>query len=72
MTDEDFFKFANALELFGPRIPAMCTGPDGRVMLSWDNEEHHLELELFADQPAEIFYRNRKTEEMWGIDLADV
>lgn len=72
MSHDDFVKFYTALERFGPRIPAMCTGPDGQVMLSWDDEEHHLELELFTDKPAEIFYRNRKTNEIWGIDLANV
>lgn len=67
MNTEEFKLFYTALERFGPRIPAMCTGPNGQVMLSWDDNEHHLEVELLLNKPAEIFYRNRKTNETWGL-----
>jgi hypothetical protein len=47
-------------------IPAACTGPDGQMFYSWDKAKHHLELEIFPDMPAEFFYRNRQSNELWG------
>lgn len=48
--------------------PAACTGPDGRVLYAWDEEKHHLELDIYPDGPAEFFYRNRETRELWEED----
>jgi hypothetical protein len=49
-------------------VPAACTGPDGRMFYSWDRGRHHLELEIIPGQPAEFFYRDRETEQLWGED----
>lgn len=49
-------------------IPAACTGPDGKLLYSWDKGRHHLELELIPGQPAEFFYRDRQTGDLWGED----
>jgi len=49
-------------------IPAACTGPDGEMFYSWDRGRHHLELEIIPDQPAEFFYRDRETEQLWAED----
>jgi hypothetical protein len=51
---------------FALPIPAACTGPDGQMLYSWDNNEHHLELEIILGQPSEIFYKNRVTMYLWG------
>lgn len=51
------------------QIPATCTGPDGRLMYSWDKDEHHLEVEFIPNELTELFYRNRKTEEIWEGEL---
>ena len=53
---------------FAMPVPAACTGPDGEMYYSWDRGRHHLELEIIPGQPAEFFYRNRETEELWGED----
>src|SRR6266849_3437066 len=39
-------------------VPDACPGPDGELLYTWDRGEHHLELEVFADTPAEFFYEN--------------
>ncbi len=49
-------------------VPAAGVGPDGQILYSWNYNEHHLEVEIFADQPAEWFYRNRKTGEVLEFD----
>jgi hypothetical protein len=49
-------------------IPAACTGPDGEMFYSWDRGRHHLELEIIPGQPAEFFYRDRETEQLWAED----
>jgi hypothetical protein len=49
-------------------IPAACTGPDGQMLYVWDRGRHHLELEIIPGQPAEFFYRDRETEELWAED----
>ena len=67
MTDQEFIKMCKAFVALGPCVPGAIRGPDGQLMLSWDVNEHHLEMELFQDKPAEVFYRNRNTEETWGI-----
>lgn len=51
-------------------LPAACTGPDGQMFYSWDKDEHHLEIELDPGDGNFWFYRNRKTEIMWGDDWA--
>ncbi len=49
-------------------IPAACTGPDGQMLYAWDHGRHHLELEIIPQQPAEFFYKDRETRELWSED----
>jgi hypothetical protein len=49
-------------------VPDACPGPDGELLYTWDHEEHHLELEIFPDQPAEFFYRSRRSSELWECE----
>jgi len=49
-------------------IPAACTGPDGQMLYAWDQGRHHLELEIIPQRPAEFFYKDRETRELWGED----
>lgn len=49
-------------------VPAACTGPDGEMFYSWDRGRHHLELEVTPGKPAEFFYRDRETEQLWSED----
>src|SRR5438034_355379 len=39
-------------------VPDARPGPNGELLYSWDRDEHHLELEIFLDAPAEFFYEN--------------
>jgi hypothetical protein len=49
-------------------VPAACTGPDGQMLYAWDQGRHHLELEIIPLKPAEFFYKDRQTRELWGED----
>jgi hypothetical protein len=53
---------------FALPIPAACTGPDGQLLYVWDRGRHHLELEIIPGQPAEWFYRDRQSGQLWGED----
>jgi hypothetical protein len=45
-------------------VPDACPGPDGELLYTWDRGEHHLELEIFAESPAEFFYENDASGEV--------
>lgn len=47
-------------------VPDACPGPDGQILFTWDEGDHHLELEIFPESTSEFFYRNRSTDELWG------
>ena len=47
------------------RVPSACPAPDSELMYTWRNGEHYLELEIFPEGPAEFFYKNRQTGELW-------
>ncbi len=49
-------------------VPDACPGPEGQLLYTWDREEHHLELEIFPDGRGELFYRNRKSGELWDLE----
>lgn len=63
--------FAALSAAFGHRLPpaAACSGPDGVMFYSWDRGRYHLEVEILPDNTAEFFYRDRETEEFWGVDI---
>jgi hypothetical protein len=46
-------------------VPDACPGPNGELLYTWDREGHHLELEIFPDAPAEFFYENDNSGEVW-------
>jgi hypothetical protein len=46
-------------------VPDACPGPDGQLLYTWDRGDHHLELELLPDAPAEFFYENDASGEVW-------
>lgn len=58
--------------------PVACPGPEGDLLLTWDNDIHHLELEFIPDNTPTFFYLNRDTNEAWeedyivGRDLSDL
>jgi hypothetical protein len=49
-------------------VPDACPGPDGQLLYTWDQDEHHFELEIFPNGSGEFFYRNRTTGKLWGVD----
>lgn len=50
-------------------IPDACTGPDGMVGLSWNRNEHHLEVDIHPDGDLEFYYCNRETLESWEAEV---
>ena len=46
-------------------VPDAAAGPNGELLYAWNEGEHHLELEIFPNAPAEFFYRNRSTGKLW-------
>lgn len=49
-------------------VPDACPGSEGELLYTWDRDEHHLELEIFPAAPAEFFYRNRQTGDLWECE----
>lgn len=43
-------------------VPTASPGPDGQILYTWDQGEHHLEIEFVVNEPATMFYMNRTTE----------
>ncbi len=46
-------------------VPDAAPGPEGQLLYAWNKSEHHLELEIFPNRPAEFFYFNRVSQEAW-------
>lgn len=46
-------------------VPDASVGPEGQILLIWDNADHHLELETTVEG-ASLFYANRSTGSWWG------
>jgi hypothetical protein len=46
-------------------VPDACPGPNGELLYTWDRDGQHLELEIFPDAPAEFFYENDASGEVW-------
>jgi hypothetical protein len=49
-------------------VPSASAGPDGEILFVWNRGNYHLELEILPDGPAEFFYRNRATHEVWDAE----
>lgn len=61
-------------KLFGvcPRelsIPDVGPGLDGELLLIWKREEHYLAIQVGPGAPAEAFYRNHRTRNIWSVDF---
>ena len=59
------------LELQGSRleVPDASPGHSDNFMYVWSRGSHYLECEVFGNGDVEFFYRNRKTNEVWGEDV---
>ena len=72
VTSETVLSAQKALEAIENILPHpltdVSTGSDGQVFYVWDCAEHHLILEVFPKQVAELFYHNRTTDTIWGHD----
>ena len=47
-------------------VPDAAPGNDSELLLTWDQDERHLELEFLPDGPAKFFSRDRATGALWG------
>jgi len=62
-----FSKYKNGIL----QVPDCCYGygnEDFRIMLTWDNQIHHLECEINQELVGDFTYRNKLTKEVWGQD----
>jgi hypothetical protein len=50
------------------RVPNASPGDEDQVHFSWNEGEHHMELDVFPDGRTEFFYRNRSTGKLWDHD----
>lgn len=44
-------------------------GHTNGIMLTWNKDEHHLDIEIHAEGRIEVFYRNRSTDEATNHEL---
>jgi hypothetical protein len=51
-------------------VPDVSAAAENTVLFTWDGGEHHLELEVSAEDGASYFYRNRISGEIWGDEYA--
>lgn len=49
-------------------VPNAGVGPDGQILYTWKQNEHHFEVEIFLNGIGEFFYLNLKTNEMWDCE----
>ncbi len=49
-------------------VPDACPGPDNQLLYTWDNTEHHFEVEIFPEGTGEFFYRNRVSGQLWEAE----
>ena len=48
--------------------PDASAGVQGQILLDWELNEHHFELEIFPTGEGVFFYYNRVTKETWDDD----
>ncbi len=51
-------------------VPYLDILEDGGVLLTWDREAHHFDVEIAVGRPLEFFYRNRITSDVWEAECA--
>jgi hypothetical protein len=49
-------------------VPDACPAADGSIFYTWQREEHHLELQVMPEGPAEFFYTNEATGALWECE----
>jgi hypothetical protein len=54
-------------------VPNACPGDEGDLLLTWDRDDHHLELEFVRGSPAIVFWADRTRGMPWESEFhADV
>jgi len=56
-------------EFYGISYPDVAIGPDNMIQLCWDYKDNFLSVDLYENGDMELFYKNRKTGELWGEDI---
>jgi hypothetical protein len=51
-------------------VPQAGPLPDGGFQFVWDRDEHHLEIDVLPERRMEWFYRNRRTGQVAGDEIA--
>jgi hypothetical protein len=49
-------------------VPTASPGPDGELLFHWRSGQRYLELEIFEERPAEFFYNDEGTDELFGCE----
>jgi hypothetical protein len=52
------------------RAPLVDVMEEGRVLLTWDQSVHHLDVEISPDTSLDFFYLNRETNAAWDIEAS--
>lgn len=56
-------------EFYGIFYPNVQIGPDNMVQLAWDHKDDFLSIDVYENGNMELFYKNRKTGELWDEDM---
>lgn len=54
-----------AVTAYSLPVPNASPLLDNRLLYTWDNAEHHFEVEIFPEGTGEFFYRNRASGQLW-------
>ncbi len=58
-------------EVPGLSSPRIGVGPGGMVGLSWDGNQHHMNIEVFPDGHIEFFSEDLASKELWEEETLD-
>ena len=50
-------------------VPNACPGDEGDLLLTWDRDDHHLELEFVRGSPAVVFWADRTRGMPWESEF---
>ena len=50
-------------------VPDACPGDEGDLLLTWDRDDHHLELEFVRGSPAVVFWADRTRGMPWESEF---
>jgi hypothetical protein len=50
-------------------VPNACPGDEGDLLLTWDRDDHHLELEFVQGSPAIVFFTDRTRGMPWESEF---